>query len=148
LAHTTVDTLERKKHYPGRIRKLALRTDGYRQVGLSRGPEVSMHYVHDLVAAAFHGPKPSGFEVRHKNGRRAENQALNLHYGTVQENQRDRISHGTDIRGEAVYGAKLTPPEVLRIRRDPRGCDPVAADYGVCRSTIKAIRNRKTWAHV
>jgi hypothetical protein len=52
------------------------------------------------------------------------------------------------IRGGALYRAKLTEDAVRRIRLDGRGLGAIAADYGVCKQSISAIKLRQTWKHV
>jgi hypothetical protein len=54
--------------------------------------------VHPLVAAAFIGPRPDGMEIRHLDGERFNNAAVNLCYGTPSENARDRVNHGRDAQ--------------------------------------------------
>lgn len=50
--------------------------------------------VHALVAAAFIGPRPTGYDVCHNNGDNQDNRPQNLRYGTRSENIRDLVSHG------------------------------------------------------
>lgn len=57
--------------------------------------------VHQLVAAAFLGPRPEGMEVRHLDGDRKRNVPGNLAYGTHAENVRDQVTHGTARNGRA-----------------------------------------------
>lgn len=47
-------------------------------------------YVHHLVALAFYGPRPAGMVVRHLNDDSDDNRAVNLAYGTPEENVQDR----------------------------------------------------------
>ena len=79
-------------------RLLALRlSNGYPGVGLYKDDGVSRdaRSVHSLVAQAFIGPRPEGYEVRHLNGDRTDNRLSNLAYGTPSENKLDAVSHGT-----------------------------------------------------
>lgn len=48
-------------------------------------------FVHTLVARAFVGPRPSGYEVNHKDGNRQNPRAENLEYLTRVENARDGV---------------------------------------------------------
>lgn len=66
-------------------------TQLYPALFLGRG---NQRYVHDLVAAAFIGPKPSGMDVLHGNDRPTDNRAVNLSYGTRQKNIRDMVARG------------------------------------------------------
>jgi len=51
-------------------------------------------------------------------------------------------------RGEDHLSSKLTVEQVISIRNDARGCNKLAAEYGVSRNSIKRIRNRTAWKHV
>lgn len=51
------------------------------------------YYVHDMVLAAFVGPKPAGLEVCHWNGIRGDNRLDNLRYDTRKANAQDRERH-------------------------------------------------------
>lgn len=57
-------------------------------------PGKDQRYVHALVAEAFIGARPDGQEVRHLNGKPADNRRMNLAYGTRSENVQDSIKHG------------------------------------------------------
>jgi hypothetical protein len=79
------------KHDPPRVLRGWIGSHGYREVGLDR----VRWCVHVLVTTAFHGPRPSsGHVVRHKDGTRLNNEASNLHWGTVSDNLRDTVKHG------------------------------------------------------
>jgi hypothetical protein len=68
---------------------------GYQRVWL-QSPHGKAHpRVHQIVATAFHGPRPEGMECRHLNGNRLDNCAENLRWGTRSENMLDRVEHGT-----------------------------------------------------
>lgn len=43
-------------------------------------------YIHGLVAEAFLGPRPEGYQVDHKDGNRSNNHISNLEYVTAKEN--------------------------------------------------------------
>lgn len=100
----------------GRVRKgdLVLRPwtlrNGYEQVALWRGGKRQRFTVHRLVALAFHGE--SELQVRHLNGIRSDNRAVNLRWGTISENAVDRVSHGTDHNAKKTHckrGHEFTP---------------------------------------
>lgn len=51
-------------------------------------------FVHVLVALTHIGPRPTAaHQVCHRNGRRTDNRASNLYYGTASDNARDRERH-------------------------------------------------------
>lgn len=51
--------------------------------------------VHQVVTEAFHGPRPAGQEVRHRNGDRRDNRAANLSWSSHRHNMADLLRHGT-----------------------------------------------------
>lgn len=116
--------------------------------GLSSSTGQTTHLVHVLVCSAFHGERPSGMDVAHGDGNHQNNAASNLRWATRSDNMRDKSKHGTERRGEARFGAKLTADQVLAIRADPRPEKPIAADYGISTGTVGKIRRREKWTHI
>lgn len=105
--------------------------------------------VHRMVCEAFVGPAPSkDHEVRHGDGVRSNNRQDNLVWGTAAENAADRVTHGTQIRGQDVHNSKLTEADVVLIREDRRRLKDIACEYGVHLSLISLIKRRRVWAHV
>jgi hypothetical protein len=107
--------------------------------------------VHTAVCIAFHGPRPDGLIVRHLDGNLLNNQAHNLRWGTQEENEADKILHGTAPRGENHGAVKLTEKQVKEIRSAPDRWginQELASRYGVARSTISNIRTGRNWRHL
>ena len=102
---------------------------------------------HQVVALAFIGPPPSGYDVNHKDGKKLNNSSDNLEYVTRAENIAHSIStglkssvhwtkkHGTSrlprgdahwsrrnpelvTRGSRFWAAKLTEESVSAIRKE------------------------------
>jgi hypothetical protein len=70
-----------------------------------------------------------------------------LFLGTITDNNADKFDKGRQARGQAMGPTSLLSEDDVRaIRHDPRSSRPVASEYGVDRSTITRIRNRKRWA--
>lgn len=65
------------------------RTNGYPCLVLAHNGTRTVK-VHVLVAAAFLGPRPAGYDVMHLNANRADNRVENLRYGTRSENMFQR----------------------------------------------------------
>jgi hypothetical protein len=60
--------------------------------------------VHQLVAKAFLGPKPTPLhEVCHNDGDHLNNRADNLRWGTKSENMYDRVTHGQDHNANKTH---------------------------------------------
>lgn len=137
----------------GLIRKLSVHRQGYLAIALHHKTHHKVFKVHRLVAAAFIGLCPFGYEVNHKNGIKADNRPENLEYVTPAENTRHAIEKlgRTGPKGEAHACAKFTNEQVRQIRksleRGVRQCD-IAAQYGVVRQTIHRIQYRKSWGHI
>lgn len=144
--------IQRSNGRPMTVRSRVMRTPigshGYKCCNLTREGVSKTHCVHALVAAAFIGPRPRGLEVRHKNGRKINCRASNLHYGTVAQNQADSKRHGTNARGERNGAAKLTARNVRRIRRlaGSRTQADLAEEYNVSDSAISLVVSRKNLA--
>lgn len=86
--------------------------------------------VHQLVAGAFHGPRPEGMETRHLDGDKTNNRADNLTYGTRAENMQDAVEHGTHFSLRQVTKTHCPKGHPLvsdyRNRRGSRVCRPCA----------------------
>jgi hypothetical protein len=140
--------------------------DGYPKVRVRRNGRRIRYAVHRLVALAFYGLPSPHQEVRHLNGDRQDNRAVNLQWGTKGENANDRARHGrtafgakngvhthpeTVRRGEENPFSKLTTIDVIGIRsRYSYGATQVQLGrmFNVSRSCIGLIVNRRTWQHV
>lgn len=120
-------------------------TKGYFHVTLWEQQEREGRYrIHQLVAAAFIGPRPKGQEVRYKDGDRRNCRADNLLYGTHKENCQDAVRHGS------LHMIKLTPADVCSIRAlrgQVRQVD-LAARFNVNQAQISAIQLGRKWACV
>lgn len=129
------------------------RTDkkGYLSVVLWNHQKQTTCQVSRLVAAAFIGERPEGMVVRHKNGINNINFSDNLEYGTPEENEADKIRHGTNLHGEKHHQSKLTLAQVNEIRARYKagdkinGCSALASEFGVVNSVISSVVHRKTW---
>jgi len=63
----------------------------------------------------------------------------NCRWATPLEQAHNKRRHGRD---------KLKVRDVISIRADPRYHHDIAKDYGVSRTTITNIKNRRQWAHI
>ncbi len=73
-----------------------------------------------------------------------------LFLGTQKENVQDCKTKGrlNRARGEKQGLAKLTENQIIAIRQSIKNLGLTALEYGISRSTVSAIRNKKTWKHV
>jgi hypothetical protein len=149
------DRLRTKEGEVHRLRPQAL-SNGYLAVRLCRKEPAGIRHlsvcIHAIVAEAFLGPKPEWHqEIRHRDGNRHNNQADNLLWGTVSDNQQDSIAHGTKPLGDAHVTSKLRAVQVADIKQRLRlgeAIRTIAEEYGVHRAAIHAIKNGKSWKHV
>lgn len=65
------------------------------RVTLSRSGSTYRVFVHTLVLTAFIGPRPDGNVARHGKGGSLDNSPENLSWGTISDNVRDEVAHGT-----------------------------------------------------
>lgn len=141
-----------------RILKLFNNPSGYPFVVLSANGKTKSLMVHRLVATAFMGACPVGFEVNHKDGNKENNFISNLEYVTRGENNTHafQVLHRTPIRsggakGESNHNAILTENAVISIRRLYKmgvKNGELAKLYGVSPSRITRIVQRKQWKHI
>lgn len=133
--------------------------NGYPMVGIVRpGQTGRSEWVHQLVAAAFIGPRPEGCEIDHIDRDRTNARPQNLRYVTHAEN----VANATPTQGERHANARLTETQVLEIRAVPpaprwgrrgKGIHPnsvtaIAGRYGVSVTAVQQIRRGQRWAHL
>lgn len=107
-----------RKTWAGRILKSQVQVIGYESVRPTVDGKNKHFYVHDLVAAAFIGPKPDGASVNHKNGVKRDNFPANLEYVSHAENMKHAAEAGLMAHGEGHGASRLTEEDVAGIRRD------------------------------
>lgn len=130
--------------HKGRVLKQETLWNGYLQVDLRTGGKRKHRTVHSLVAAAFIGPRPKGYDIAHADGNRANNTADNLTYETRASNL-----HGTYNYGGRQGPGKLSLAEVDDVRsRIERGesCYSIAKSYGLHPTAVYHIRDGRSFA--
>ncbi len=152
--------VRRMTTYAGRTRQVPRllkphsKKDSYPHVLLHLEGKGRNHYVHRLVALAFLGPGPDGYQVNHKDGNKQNSLLANLEYITVSANTLHAyhvlgVGH---LVGTERWNAKLTDEKVRQIRARWRVGDisnrQIAAQYGVSEQTIGRIVNGFAWQHV
>jgi hypothetical protein len=103
---------------------------------------------HTAVCELVHGPQPSkNHEVAHSCGVRLCCNPRHLRWATRAENHADKIAHGTSVRGERSGVSKLKEAEVLQIKAliGIVSQNKLAKQFGVGASTIRCIREGRTW---
>lgn len=135
----------RIRKYPAAIRSAHADGFGYFKLTLKKHGRQERVLVHHLVASAWIGPRPPGFDVCHNDGDKTNNAVENLRYDTRAANRADSVRHGTAIRPSM---RKLTDDQVAAIR-ELRGKLPlteVAKKFGTSKTHVCNIQrgNRRT----
>lgn len=131
----------------GRILSQSSAGSGYMTVCLCKDGGTKTARVAALVCAAFHGPRPAGMQVCHNDGKKTNNHKDNLRWDTPVNNQLDRITHRTDLRGEAVSTAKLTSEQAGEIKAGLKFSE-AHARFGISKSQYYRILKGEAWAHL
>lgn len=107
--------------------------------------------VQQLIAPAFHGPRPTpGHVASHQNGNGWDNRPENLAWETQAENLEKKKLHGTHDAGFANSRAAFTPEDVDRIfalRKEGRTQQQIAEEFGVSRTSVLRVLNGERYAY-
>ena len=121
----------------------------YPQVNFGKMGTCKVHY---LVAITWVGPKPGcQYQVRHLDGNPENCAAFNLKWGTPEDNQEDRLLHGTASVGESHGRSVLTAEDVIDVRWALARKIPqtrIAAEFGVSQAQVSHINTKRNWNHV
>lgn len=106
-----------------------------------------------LVCEEEHGPPPTpGHEAAHSCGHGSDLCCTKRHlsWKTPIQNAADKVVHGTHVRGERQWMAKLKEPEVRQIMalKGVLFQREIADQFGVSRRNVSDIHAGKTWAHL
>ena len=157
----------RGRNWIGRILNPSISiTTGRRKVTLSYKTQRSFN-VATLICESFHGLRPKGKEVAHNDGNKLNDFAENLRWATHEENEKDKILHGTVAlgikngkytkpeatpRGEKHGRAKLKNSDVIAIREmyktKNHSWRELAEMFNVSKTQIGYIVNLKVWRHL
>ncbi len=139
-------------HSSDQFRVLHPRQDGqgYLKVFLHDKNRKRDRKVHQLVAEAFIGVRPTAADVNHKNGIKSDNRAANLEYVTRAENTKHAYDTGLTLgpRGTANGRSVLTEGDVVSIRamrRNGLTLSWIAEYFGVSVSAVSHVTNGHTW---
>lgn len=122
---------------------------GYGTIGVRKLGKLRHYGAHRASWMVRHGEIPAGMVICHKCDVRACVNPDHLFLGTQKDNLRDMYAKGRLYnRGSSNGSAKLSDEQVLAIRRDTRTCDEVSAEYGIGRSTVSRVRQRKVYWNI
>lgn len=140
---------------------------GYRGAILSANGRRKNLAVHRMVAAAFLGPRPTGADINHIDGDKANNLLVNLEYVSRKGNRDHAVRLGLlritgddhwlrrhperVARGTSAAAAKLTD-EIVRVIRALGATGmahlDIAGRFGVTAPTVWKVIHRRSWTHV
>jgi len=124
---------------------------GYLQVNLYNEGKQRRVTVHSLVAAAFIGKRPEGFEINHIDADKKNNRAENLEYLTTSQNHKHAAENLLGYRGELNGQSKLTADKVKEIKNlSESGLSQrkIAKQFGINQSHVSDIVTGKKWKHL
>jgi hypothetical protein len=136
-----VHGVETTRLSPGKMLKPG-RMGGREHVSVAIGKGNSMP-VHYLVALAFIGPRPEGYDVAHGDGDASNNRVGNLRYATRASNNQDMVYHGR---------RRLTVEQIRRVRVEARSYygagKALALEFKVSPATISDVLAGRSYGHV
>jgi len=138
-----------------RILKSQKGNGGHLFVTLCKNNKKKYFKVYRLSLEAFVGSCPNKMEVCHNDGNTENNFIENLRYGTLEDNQKDKILHGkigSGAMGSKNINSKLLEYQVIEIKRllkeNKLTQIKIAKIYSVSQSIISLIASDKLWKHV
>lgn len=143
-----IKCVSRTSNYkPGHIKALFSYATGYVKTCLSVSGKRKSFHVHRLVAKAFLGPPPPGYQCAHLDGNPRNNRLENLRWVTRSENERHKIAHKTQLCGMRNHNCKTSFLEVVAIRElcasGKISQKTIAACFGVSRQNVSDLYLRK-----
>ena len=109
---------------------------------------------HQIVATAYHGDCPDGYEVGHLDDDRSNNHPNNLKYVTKSDNNKQSYLNGNrSAVGFNNANCKITEEKIIKIcnalnSESKINISELARRLGVSRATINNIRSGKQWSHI
>jgi DNA-binding transcriptional regulator YiaG len=90
----------------------------------------------------------NGLQVAHSCNNKSCVNPDHLRETTIKDNAKDKIAHGTALRGERCHFASLTNTKVREIRESLKSSRELAKEYQVSNQTIRSILNNRSWVGV
>lgn len=125
------------------------RGNGYGQTG----PRTKRLLVHRVVCEAVYGPPPTPeHQAAHScgKGRQGCVNPKHLRWATREENERDKIEHGTVMRGEKNGFSKLTEDQIHQILslKGSQSQRKIASQFDISQCHVWRIHNNAAWKHL
>ena len=134
-----------KSTYPGKVIRIHVGPK-YPQVALTKDAATRQRAIHILVAEAFLGPRPSGLQVNHKDGDKANASVANLEYVTASDNQRHSYAMGLQVprTGGQHPMTRLSTGDVAMIKASQRQPSALAKELGISLTHLRRIQTGKS----
>jgi hypothetical protein len=134
----------------GKIKSQYIGSTGYYMVSFSYGNKSNPQRVHRLLASCFI-PNPDNLpHINHIDGNKTNNSLGNLQWVTHEGNMKHAFSTGlANNSGEKNGQAKLSAGKVSEIKQlllTGMSQQKIAKRFGVSRSCIQGIKERRLWA--
>lgn len=117
IARTQIYRNGDRHTYATKLMTIQTESDGRRSLILSHAGRKRPARIHNLVAAAFIGPRPAGLQVCHWDGDASNNWLANLRYDTPSANSKDQLRHGVHNNGNRALcrrrGHLLVEPNLM-----------------------------------
>lgn len=145
---------KRNGHATDLWRKMSpgISSDGYRVAFMKKSDGTRFVIrMSRLMLITFIGHPAEGMQACHCDGIRTNDDISNLRWDDQSGNQRDRNAHGTDIRGEKHFRAKLTALDVIAIRKRLKCGERIVdffREYNVAYETVCSIAQGRSWRHL
>jgi hypothetical protein len=137
----------------GKVMRPADNGRGYLFIPLRNADGKRQHYIHSLVALVFHGPRPDGGEVNHRDGNKRNNHADNIEYSTRSENVAHAYRLG--LRKAWITCGEMTPlrkitradaAHVRVLRQQGATNGDIGSWFGIGTSQVSRICRNHAWA--
>gem|GEM_PF-734995 len=156
-----IKSLSRKfknRTYGGEIMKGSIDRDGYKKVLLIKDKNKKKYFVHRLVGLAFIENDLSHPVINHKNGNKLDNNADNLEWVTISQNNIHALRNGLKKpsfkhllayvgKGENHNVAKINEvqvKEIRKLRKEGLSLKNLSQQYNLHQTTISKICTGKS----
>ncbi len=110
-----------------------------------------MHYLHRLVASLFIGDPSDPMQVNHMDGDKTNNKVSNLEWVSPSDNiahaHKGRLMRGKGQK-QSTYDRKTIEVVYREVVYLGRGVGKTATKYGMPRTTLSSIVNKRSWVEV
>jgi hypothetical protein len=104
--------------------------------------------LHKASYQFYVGTIPEGLQVCHTCDNGHCYNPDHLFVGTAQDNMTDKVQKGRQPRGEGHGRAVITEAQAIAAFSDPRAVKEIAAEFGVGRHVIDALKRGTSWKHL